>query len=158
MALLDRQHRLAREVAPLDALVTGEPMVRRQDELQRLTKERCNGETRVIDGERGKDQIVLARRKPRFEIAGSAFAYVELERGIAAMEDRENLWQQVWTECRSDAEPVCAGRTARHGFGPVDQPLELFEHAPCVRQQFAADGGQNGSRARALEYSKAQRL
>ena len=91
--LIDCEHELPFKILSTDPLAIGEAVIGGNRELERFTKQGSDRQARIIDGQGGQNQIVLAACQSSLEIPRRIFADGQLESVVSPMKGRKDIGQ-----------------------------------------------------------------
>src|SRR5690606_32026191 len=151
MAFLDREHRLAGEIHIPHLLSAREPVLARDDQLQRLAAQRHVHELPCGNRQRRQDQIVLAVEQRGLEDMRRVLADVEANRRISTVDLGQHVRQEIWPDGFRNAEPKRSSGSSAQRLRALDEPVELLEHPARVTHELSAERAQEGAPAAALE-------
>ena len=112
VAVVEQQHRLAREVALAQAAAAREAVAGGQRDVERVAEQRARGEVAERRLEREQQHVELAALERRDQIARLRLAQAQPQLRVAAAHARQRAREQIGRDGRDHAESQRPGQRA----------------------------------------------
>ncbi len=110
------------------ALAAAERVAQRGDEHEVLVVEREFGDSGDAEGHREQQQVEAAGGQAVEQAGGLLLVHLEVEVGVALVDEAEDRGQQIGRDRRDDAQPQRPGERRPHRLGLLQERADLRQH------------------------------
>ena len=160
VALVEQQQRQVGEDVGACTRLSGQGVVGRHDQYERLVEQRDLVDPGCAGGQRENGDVERARTQTVEQVGGLVLHHLQFEVGQVAGEHRQQGGQHVWRDGRDNPHAQRTGETISvTGRGRNRAELiRSFEHRDCVRQQSFAGLGDHHAARVAFDQRDAEAL